>query len=43
MKEYYGNTLDMAMEELSKYTSHMDNLNSVLDHYRTILELTGRE
>ena len=42
MKEYYGNTLDMAIEEISKYTNHMDSLTSVLDHYKSILELTGR-
>ena len=42
MKEYYGNTLDMAIEEISKYTDHMDSLTSVLDHYKSILELTGR-
>ena len=43
MLEYYGNTLDLAEEELSKYTDQMEHLTSVLDHYRSILSLLGRD
>jgi hypothetical protein len=43
MKDYYGNTLDMVLEEISKYTNQMDNLTTALEHYKTILELTGKE
>lgn len=42
MKEYYGETLDKAAEELAKYTDHLDALNGVLEHYKSILELTGK-
>ena len=42
MKEYYGETLDKAAEELAKYTDHMDALTGVLEHYKSILELTGK-
>lgn len=42
MKEYYGDTLDKAAEELAKYTDRMNHLTSVLDHYKSILELTGK-
>lgn len=43
MLEYYGNTLDLAEEELSKYTDQMEHLTNVLDHYRSILSLLGRD
>lgn len=43
MLEYYGNTLDLAEEELSKYIDQMEHLTSVLDHYRSILSLLGRD
>lgn len=43
MLEYYGNTLDLAEDELSKYTDQMEHLTSVLDHYRSILSLLGRD
>ena len=41
MREYYGNTLDMAMEEISKYVSQMEHLASVVEHLNSVLELTG--
>lgn len=41
MREYYGNTLDMAMEEISKYISQMEHLTSVVEHLNSVLELTG--
>ena len=37
---YYGETLAAAQEEIEKYTSHMDHLNSVLEHYATIVDLS---
>ena len=43
MVEYYGNTLDLAEEELSKYTDQMEHLTSVLDHYQSIMQLLGKE
>ena len=42
MMEYYGNTLDAAMEELDKYTSHMEHLTGVIDHYMSLMELMGK-
>jgi hypothetical protein len=41
--EYYGNTLDAANEELSKYTDKMEHLTSVLDHYSSIMDLLGKK
>ena len=43
MMEYYGNTLDLANEELSKYTTHMENLTSALEHYSSIITLLGKD
>ena len=43
MVEYYGNTLDLAEEELSKYTDQMEHLTNVLDHYQSIMQLLGKE
>lgn len=43
MLEYYGNTLDLAEDELSKYTDQMEHLTSVLDYYRSIFSLLGRD
>lgn len=43
MLEYYGNTIDLANDELSKYTNHMEHLTSVLDHYRSIITLLGKD
>ena len=42
MQSYYGDTLAAAQEELSKYTTLMDHHNSVLDHYKNLMELTGK-
>ena len=42
MMNYYGETLNKAQEELTEYTDKMDNMTSVLDHYRTLLDLTGQ-
>jgi hypothetical protein len=43
MLEYYGNTIDLANDELSKYTDHMEHLTSVLDHYCSIITLLGKD
>ena len=43
MKAYYGETLDAANEELSKYTDQMEHQTSVLEHYQTLLELMGKQ
>jgi hypothetical protein len=43
MQDYYGNTLSMAQEELGKHTERMDHLNSVLDHYQSLLSVIGKE
>ena len=43
MMEYYGNTLDMAIEEIAKYTDQMDHLVSILDHYQSLMEIMGKE
>lgn len=43
MLEYYGNAIDLANDELSKYTDHMEHLTSVLDHYRSIITLLGKD
>ena len=42
MIEYYGNTLDMAAEEIAKYTDRMDHQTAVLDHYSSLLEIMGK-
>jgi hypothetical protein len=43
MQDYYGNVMEMALEEISIYTDEMEQLNSVLDHYSNILELVGKK
>ena len=43
MMNYYGDTLNMAMEEIDKYTDQMEHLNGVLDHYSNILSIMGKE
>ena len=39
---YYGETLQKAQEEIDKYANRIDHASSVLNHYKTILELTGK-
>lgn len=41
MMEYYGETLQMASDEIDKITDQMEHHNSVLEHYLSILELMG--
>ena len=41
--DYYGDTYDLALEKIEKYTSQMQHLSSVLDHYKSIMSLLGKE
>lgn len=43
MKEYYGNTLEAAAQELSKYTDHLDALSEATEHLKKISELMGHD
>jgi hypothetical protein len=43
MQDYYGNVMDMAIEQITVYTDEMENLNSVLDHYSSIMDLVGKQ
>jgi hypothetical protein len=42
METYYSDTLDMTAEELGKITTKFERLTATLEHYQSILELTGR-
>jgi hypothetical protein len=42
MQSYYGDTLAAANEEIEKYTSLMEHSANVLDHYKNLMELTGK-
>ena len=42
MEEYYTNTLNMASNEIAKYTDKMEHLTNVMDHYSNIMELAGK-
>jgi hypothetical protein len=33
MMHYYGDTLEMAQEEIDKTVAHMEHQTSVLEHY----------
>ena len=43
MQDYYGNVMTMAIEEIGIYTAEMEQLNSVLDHYSSIIEIVGKQ
>lgn len=43
MKEYYGSTISMAQEQISKFTDLMEHSSTVLEHYSTLLELFGKK
>ena len=43
MKEFYGNTLANAQEEIGKYTSLIEHQNTVLDHFANLSKLIGKE
>lgn len=42
MMEYYGDTLNMAIDEVAKYTDHMDHLNETLEHYQSLMDIMGK-
>ena len=42
MREYYGNTLNEADDELGKHTDHLENLTKVFDHYINLLDIFGK-
>jgi hypothetical protein len=42
MQSYYGDTLAAANEEIEKYTSLMEHSANILDHYKNLMELTGK-
>lgn len=42
MMNYYGDTLAAAGEEIAKYTDQMEHQNSVLDHYKNIMDIMGK-
>jgi len=42
MQSYYGDTLAAANEEIEKYVSLMGNSANVLEHYKNLMELTGK-
>lgn len=43
MIKYYEETLDKASEELSSFTDQLDQCTSILDHFKNMLGLIGRE
>jgi hypothetical protein len=43
MMHYYEDTLAAANEELAYYTDRMEHLNSVLDHYNSLVTLINGE
>lgn len=43
MQHYYEDTLSAGAEELAVYTSHMEHLTSVLDHYQNIVTMMNGE
>ena len=42
MMEYYGKTVKAAQEELDKYTNRLEHLTGVLDHYKNLMDILGR-
>ena len=43
MMNYYGETIAMAQEELGKYTAQLEHHVAVLEHYRNMMNLLGKE
>ena len=43
MKEYYGETLEMARDELSKYTDQLEQQTAILEHYKSMMEILGKQ
>ena len=42
MKEYYSETIEAAMDELSKYTDRLEHSTEVLEHYGNMMEILGK-
>lgn len=42
LTDYYGSVLEKVMSEMDKYISRAEHINSLTDHYKNILELTGK-
>lgn len=42
MMAYYGDALSTMSDEVDKYTSRFDDLNSVLDHYTSLMDIMGK-
>lgn len=42
LTDYYSNVLNNVISEMDKYISRVEHMNSLTDHYRKILDLTGR-
>ena len=43
MQEYYGKTLDAFGEKIDENISRMESMTSVLDHYKNIMGILGKE
>ena len=43
MQEYYGKTLDAFGEKIDENVSRMESMTSVLDHYKNIMGILGKE
>lgn len=43
ISQYYGETIEAANEELGKYTDRLEHINSVLEHYKEIMTLLGKQ
>ena len=42
MMHYYGETLEMAAEEIDKVTSRMEHQTQILDHYQSLMDIMGK-
>jgi hypothetical protein len=43
MLNYYGDTLARGSEELDKYFARIDHGNTVLEHFKNMLSIIGKE
>jgi hypothetical protein len=43
MQEYYGKTLDAFGEKIDENIGRMESMTSVLDHYKNIIGILGKE
>lgn len=42
MMHYYGETLQMARDEIDDITEHMEHQTAVLDHYQSLMDIQGK-